>query len=248
MPKSKSIRVRRFGPAGPGRFQSSKPGIASMVTRRAAKSIALTTSSMTGTSTSRSLSRTTQMSCAPVEKISSIMPMRLPSVRNTSQPKLARLSRALQEHARDLFQCVGVGIVGPKSDRALEAVGAGYAADAEHRCCNLTRVIAPTIAARSLVLDDLENNLAVGARGDRIQNRADRLRGPPLLADHAPQIFLRHPQFNYRGGIALRLLHVHRVRIVYQLLCEELNELLHGIAPLQRVASGGDRCCFGPFN
>src|SRR5208282_5539399 len=120
--------------------------------------------------------------------------------RHSSQPKLACFSRAFQEHARDLFQSVGVGIVGPQSQRALEAVGAGYAADAEHRWCNLTRITVrapgrlssravheryrPTPVLRSFVLDDLENNLAVGARGDRIQNRAYRLRGPPLLADH----------------------------------------------------------------
>ena len=41
------------------------------------------------------------------------------------------------------------------------------------------------------------------------------------------EVFLRYPQLEHRGGIALCLLHLHCIRIVYQLLCDELNELLH---------------------
>src|SRR5208337_392572 len=75
-------------------------------------------------------------------------PRRRVERRHSRQPKLALLSVAFQENALDLFQCVGVWIVGPKSQRALEPVGAGYAADAEHRCCNLIGIIAQPPSAR----------------------------------------------------------------------------------------------------
>src|SRR5208337_2440182 len=83
-------------------------------------------------------------------------------------------------------------------------------------------------------LYDFNNNPAVLPRCDRAQNRANRFCGTTLLADHPSEVFLRNPQFEHRGGLALRLLHLHRVRIVYQLLCDELNELLHGITPLKK--------------
>ncbi len=41
-------------------------------------------------------------------------------------------------------------------------------------------------------------------------------------------------EFLVATGLALRLLHLHRVRIVYQLLRDELNELLHGVIPLKK--------------
>src|ERR1700722_4282012 len=69
--------------------------------------------------------------------------------------------------------------------------------------------------APSPVLDNLEDDLTISARRDRVQDRTDRLCGPSLFADHAPQIFFRDSQFKYRGCIALSLLHIHRVSVVH---------------------------------
>src|SRR5579871_349837 len=57
-----------------------------------------------------------------------------------------------------------------------------------------------------LVFDDFQHDFAVGARGDRIEDGANRLCGSALLADHASEVFLGDPQFKYRSGIALGLL------------------------------------------
>ena len=56
----------------------------------------------------------------------------------------------------------------------------------------------------------------------------------PCLPITRPEISLRNPQLEHRGSLALSLLDLHRVRIVYQLLCDELNELLHGVTPLKK--------------
>ena len=61
-------------------------------------------------------------------------PRRRVERRHRGDAKLARFAAALQEDALDLVERVGVGIVGAESQRALEPVGAGYAADAKHRC------------------------------------------------------------------------------------------------------------------
>src|SRR5216683_3203504 len=91
------------------------------------------------------------------------------------------------------------------------------------------------------VFDNLQNHLAISARGDRVEDRANRFRSATLFAYDQAEVLFRHTQFEHRGSVALRLLHVHRVRVVHQLLCEELNELLHWIAPMRGIASSGDR-------
>src|SRR5271156_6633067 len=55
-----------------------------------------------------------------------------------------------------------------------------------------------------------------------------------VFGDHSTEIFLRNPQLEHRGSLALSFLDLHSVRIVYQLLCDELNELLHGVTPLKK--------------
>src|SRR5271170_7792143 len=83
-------------------------------------------------------------------------------------------------------------------------------------------------------LYDFKSDLEVLPPCDRVHNRANRFCGTALLADHPSEIFLRNPQLEHRGSLALRLLDLHSIRIVYQLLCDELNELLHGVTPLKK--------------
>jgi hypothetical protein len=64
---------------------------------------------------------------------------------------------------------------------------------------------------------DIEDNLAVGARSDCIQNGADRIDGPALFADNASEIFLCHAQFEDRGVIAVNLPHLDGIGIISQL-------------------------------
>src|SRR5216683_7032303 len=176
---------------------------------------------------------------------------------------------SIEKNAFDVLDTVGVGIIEPQTERALERVGAGYAADTEHRCWLWRRHprgrafstrpgfararggqdLPSTASSALLIFDNLEHDFATVPRRDRIEDRTDRFRRATLFANHAPQVLFRHPQFKYRGGIALRLLHIHRLRFVHQLLSEELNEILHRMSPMQRVASSGDRCgFFSPFD
>src|SRR5713226_9831557 len=83
-------------------------------------------------------------------------------------------------------------------------------------------------------LYDFKSNAAVLPRCDRAYSRANRFCDTALLADHPSEVFPRNPQLEHRGGLALRLLHLRRIGIVYQLLRDELNELLHGVIPLKK--------------
>src|SRR5271169_856632 len=96
------------------------------------------------------------------------------------------------------------------------------------RRLDIPEVLALELLERLLIFDDFEHNLTIGPRGHRVEDRADRFGGAPLLADYPPQVFLRHPQLKHRGSVALGLLDLDRVRIVDQLLRQELYELLHG--------------------
>src|SRR5580658_7885727 len=115
--------------------------------------------------------------------------------------------------------------------RVLPVVAAGVkrrSSDGRNRRLDIMELRAPELLARLFIFDDFEDNLTIGPRGYRVEDRADRFSGTPLLADHPPQVFLRHPQLKHRGSIALGLLDFDRVRIVDQLLRQELYELLHG--------------------
>jgi hypothetical protein len=46
---------------------------------------------------------------------------------------------------------------------------------------------------------------------------------PTLLADHASEIFLCHAQFEDRGGIAVRLLHLDGIGVIHQLPRQKLD-------------------------
>src|SRR6185503_20403949 len=66
-----------------------------------------------------------------------------------------------------------------------------------------------------LVLDDLEDDLAVGAGGGGIQDRADRFCGTPLLADHPAQVLFRHPELEDRRRLTLCLVHLDGVGVIH---------------------------------
>src|SRR5437867_307126 len=59
------------------------------------------------------------------------------------------------------------------------------------------------------LLDDLEDGALAELRGVRVQDRANRARGPALLADHLAEIRLRDPKLDHRHRVAFDLRHVH---------------------------------------
>ena len=72
-------------------------------------------------------------------------------------------------------------------------------------------------------LDDLENDLAVGAGGSGVDDRADRLRGAALLADDAPKVFTRDLELEHGCRVPLRLFHLNGIRVIHKSLCQEFN-------------------------
>src|SRR6185369_4075967 len=67
---------------------------------------------------------------------------------------------------------------------------------------------------RLLVLDDLQNDFAIGARSGGVQNGADGFGGAALFADDAPEILAGHLELEDGRGVTLRLFDLDGVRIV----------------------------------
>src|SRR5262249_45409776 len=72
--------------------------------------------------------------------------------------------------------------------------------------------------ASSLLFEDLEDDLPVGAGRDGIQDGPDGFGGTPLLADDAPDVFAGDLEFEHRRRVALCLLHLDGVGMIHQLL------------------------------
>src|SRR6185503_4617458 len=83
----------------------------------------------------------------------------------------------------------------------------------------------------SPVFDDLEDDLAVRAGRDGIEDRSDRLCGTSLLADHPANVFLGDLELEHRGRVALGFFHLDGLGMIHQLLGQERHQVLHGKSP-----------------
>src|SRR3989442_5513883 len=76
------------------------------------------------------------------------------------------------------------------------------------------RTISPMTTSRSL-LNDLEDRALAELRGGRIEDRAGRPRGPPLLAADLSQGALGHPELDHRPLFPPPLGHPHPLGLVH---------------------------------
>jgi len=83
--------------------------------------------------------------------------------------------------------------------------------------------------------DDFEDDLAIGAGGGGIQNRANRLRGASLLPMTRPRSFLCDLQLEDGGGLTLGLLHLDRLGVIDQVLGEKNEPVSFMAVPAPRV-------------
>src|SRR5262249_34560826 len=77
-------------------------------------------------------------------------------------------------------------------------------------------------------LDDLEHGALTFARGRDLQQRADRVGDPPLLADDLAHVVLGDLQLEDDRSLPLDLAHLAWFRVVDRGACDVLDELLHG--------------------
>jgi hypothetical protein len=83
-----------------------------------------------------------------------------------------------------------------------------------------------SLAIPSLV-NELQSNAAPKARSDRHGNRAQRFDRPALLTDDFGDIFCGDSNFNDSSLLAIKNLHLDRIRLVDEIFNQIGNEIFH---------------------